>query len=130
MEDLFVEGGSVFGVDTRRATGEDDTRRVLQKTHVGVWRQDLGPDIESTHAVGDEMGVLAAEVEDDDAAAQSESLPRGEGAPPRRQLLGKPEYTLPANHSKTGLRRRPGSTPDRSPASHPDRTPQDQFKRA
>ena len=47
--------------------------------NVDVRGQNLGPDVESSYAVGDEVGVLAAEVEDDDAAAQAGRAPSGRG---------------------------------------------------
>ena len=70
VEDGRVHAGGALGVDRRRAAGEDDGggaggEHVLRRHGV---RDDLGVDAGFAHAAGDELGVLGAEVDDEDRA--------------------------------------------------------------
>jgi hypothetical protein len=71
IEDLAVEARCTLGVDAIGPTGEDDASRLalLQILRGGARGQDLGIDLQLPQPAGDELCVLASEVEDDDAFA-------------------------------------------------------------
>src|SRR5690606_16829005 len=71
LEDLGVDRGRAVLEDARGTAGEDD-RRGLQRLDGGDAhraRVDLTVDAELADAPGDELRVLAAEVEDEDGCA-------------------------------------------------------------
>ncbi|MBP1705305.1 MAG: Bacterial Ig-like domain (group 3), partial [Chloroflexi bacterium] len=72
---LLVHGGGAAREDdrSRPAFGDVGPR--------GVERQKLGVDVELAHAAGDELCVLAAEVENDDGVGNGAGLDRGFVAP-------------------------------------------------
>ena len=64
--------GGALGVHRRRAAGEDHRDRVLGE-HLGHRhrvRHDLAVDLRLADAAGDELGVLRAEVDDEDGAVR------------------------------------------------------------
>lgn len=68
VEEFAVEAGGAVGVDRGGAAGEDDRRRVLGE-HLRYRhgaRHDLAVDPGLADAAGDELGVLRAEVDDQD----------------------------------------------------------------
>ena len=68
VEDARVDRRGARLVDRRRAAGEDDPDRVAggELGRRRVVRHDLGVDPALAHAPGDELGVLGAEVDDQD----------------------------------------------------------------
>ncbi len=68
-QDFGIADGGVFIVDGTGAAGEDDADGVVRADvfDFGVAGEDGGEDFELADAAGDELGVLAAEIEDDDA---------------------------------------------------------------
>ena len=68
MQHLLVDEGRVGVVDGRRASGEDDAggRVALDFFQRGGAGEDDGEDVLFADAARDELGVLRAEVEDDD----------------------------------------------------------------
>ena len=68
-QDFGIADGGVLIVDGTGAAGEDDADRVVAADFVelGAAGEDGGEDFELADAAGDELGVLAAEIEDDDA---------------------------------------------------------------
>ena len=75
---LRIERRAVLGVHARRPPGKDDAAGVPQAVRRRVGGKDLGVDVEAADAVGDQVGVLTAEVEDGNAGVHG-VLPRGEG---------------------------------------------------
>jgi hypothetical protein len=67
-EESGIGGGGVGVVDGARASGEDEAagREVADHFERGGAGKDDGEDVELADATGDELGVLGAEVEDDD----------------------------------------------------------------
>src|SRR5262249_22168310 len=61
--------GSAWRIDTRRPTGEDEASRLQLGDARGrqIVAHDLAEDVLLAHAPGDELAVLRAEVEDQDA---------------------------------------------------------------
>ena len=68
FEDLFIDGGGAFEVDGIRAAGEDDPfdLGVFEAGEVMVKRDDFRIDLALTDAPGDQLVVLAAEIQNDD----------------------------------------------------------------
>ena len=68
VQDLLFGDGRAGFVDGRRASGEDDAagRVALDFFERGRAREDDGEDVLFADAARDELGVLRAEVEDDD----------------------------------------------------------------
>ncbi len=68
VEQGGVDAGRTVRVDAGRATGQDDRRRLLGQ-HLGdrhLVRNDLAVDVGLAHAARDQLGVLRAEVDDED----------------------------------------------------------------
>ena len=76
VEDRCLEGRPVIGVYAGRPAGQNETVGVAQVVQGCVRWPDLGPHVQAPKPVGDEMGVLTAEVEDDDA---QRNAPPGRG---------------------------------------------------
>jgi len=96
-ENLRVDGRGVLRVHRRRAAGQDDGRRRDGAHLLGrdVAGHDFGIHVQITHATGDELPVLGAEIDDDDflfrgsGLGHNASLGRemfeGDFTPPRTQ---------------------------------------------
>jgi len=77
LEEGGIDGGGAVGVHGRGPPGEDDRRR-LAPEHLGQRHRvghDLGVHARLTHAAGDELGVLGAEVDDEDGAVAGHAAP-------------------------------------------------------
>ena len=70
LQQATLQGRGAVGVDRRRATGEDQRRRVLRGDLLGGHRvrDDLGVQPGLTHTTCDELGVLCSEVNDQHGA--------------------------------------------------------------
>src|SRR5581483_4074177 len=66
--DRRVDGRRALDVDRGRAAGEDDPLRLAGQhlRHRHVAGDDLGVDVGLPHPAGDQLGVLRAEVDDED----------------------------------------------------------------
>jgi hypothetical protein len=84
-------------VDRRRTAGEDDRRRILGE-QLANWhrrRDDLAEAVGLAHAAGDELGVLRAEIDDDDGPGLEVVL---------RHALTLPVVAICASTSRATLR--------------------------
>ena len=81
VQHLVVHGGGVGFVDGRRASGEDDAsgRVALDFFQRGGAGENDGEDVLFADAARDELGVLRAEVEDDDRLVSTFYCARGRG---------------------------------------------------
>ena len=68
LKNRGIDGGRTLLVHGRRATGQDDGRGLLGEhvRHAHGVGDDLGVDVGLTHAARDQLGVLRAEVNDED----------------------------------------------------------------
>ena len=98
--------GAPGGVDRRRPAGQDDRLRLpgqhlLDRHRV---RHDLGVDLRLAHAAGDQLGVLGAEVDDEDRGRESvtsvPSWPASGEAAESSRLAG--FRTLPPSLARSG----------------------------
>ena len=101
-EDRVVDAGRTLGVDRRRTAAEDDrlglARQHLRDRH--RVRHDLGVDPRLAHPAGDQLGVLGAEVDDED-----EVVVRGRRSPSKGTESG---AALPSERARHVTRARPG----------------------
>ena len=68
LEDRGIDGGGTLLVHGRRAAGQDDGGGLLGEhvRHAHGVGDDLGVDVSLTHAACDQLGILRAEVDDED----------------------------------------------------------------
>jgi len=75
-QDGLVKRRSLVGVDTGGPSGKDQPIGVAQFSYGCIGWADLSPDVQPADPIGDEMGVLTAEIKDDDAQRET---PPGRG---------------------------------------------------
>ena len=68
LKDRRIDGGRTLLVHGGRAAGQDDGGGLLGEhvRHAHGVGDDLGVDVSLTHAAGDQLGILRAEVDDED----------------------------------------------------------------
>ena len=74
VEQRGVVGGLFAIVDAGGTAGENQAADIFEIGSVGLRRANIGVDVETANAVGDEMGVLPAEVQNDDALGQAQTF--------------------------------------------------------
>ena len=127
LQQFLVEGGCVVNVHTRRTSGEDDGQRLLREDLLsapGV-RDHLRVQMCLADAARDELGVLGAEVDDEDGTGQVRHAPSLGGglspsAPPH---AGSPAVGSAEHLSRTGGRSAPPPSPRRRAAGCTARPP-------
>src|SRR5262249_29959039 len=70
LEDRGVHAWRAFGVDRRRPAGEDQRERIVAANLVDrrAVRDELRVDTGFANSTGDQLGILAAEIDDQDRA--------------------------------------------------------------
>src|SRR6185437_6199282 len=77
LEELGIGGGDAFSIHRIGAAGENDALRIPRPNPVDApgWRMDLAVDMRLPNPAGDQLGVLRAEVDDENAVMMRRRVP-------------------------------------------------------